>query len=58
MKINVNLTIEVDPEVWNMVYGGEETPAQIRQSVKASVVESVTQHYVNTLEVAHSVEGK
>lgn len=39
MKIQVKLTIEVDPETWELVYGNE--PAELRADVREYVLGSI-----------------
>lgn len=35
MKVTVTLTIDVDPEAWDLTYGSGPTPAEVRTDVKS-----------------------
>ncbi len=40
MKVNINMTVDVDPETWKLNFG-QETTAEVRQDVKNHVLSSV-----------------
>ena len=43
MKVNVNITIEIDPADWYEVFGKGETAREVAQEVRDAIVEYVYQ---------------
>lgn len=41
MKISVNLTVTVDPQRWDAVYGAGDRPEEVRNDVRRYVLYSV-----------------
>jgi hypothetical protein len=41
VKIRVPLTIEVDPAEWDLIYGSGKSAAEIREDVRAYVLNAV-----------------
>jgi hypothetical protein len=42
MKVNVNLTVEVDPKAWALSYGEGGTAAELRKAVKEHIAGDIT----------------
>jgi len=45
MKVQIVLSVEVDVKGWNEEYGQRETPAQIRESIKASISQAAANEF-------------
>ena len=43
MKVNVNITIDINPADWYAVYGKGETAREVAQEVRDAIVEHVYQ---------------
>ncbi|MBP6997916.1 MAG: hypothetical protein KBB39_17415 [Phycicoccus sp.] len=41
MKVRVTLTIDVDRDAWNSIYGNGDGAAEVRDDVRAYVLEQV-----------------
>lgn len=41
MKVNVNITIEIDPADWYDVYGKGETPREVAKEIRDGIVNYV-----------------
>jgi len=52
MRVAVTISVEVDVKGWNQYYGQAETPAEIRETIRASyasVVEHEFEHVTKTI---------
>lgn len=47
MKVNVNITIAIDPADWYEVYGKGEAAREVAQEVRDAIVEYVYQSNAN-----------
>jgi len=45
MKINVNVTLDLDPETWSLIYGVEGA-SDIRADMKEHAYQSLIEHYL------------
>lgn len=43
MKVRITLTLDIDPDAWNTIYGAGEERAAVREDVKSYVLNAIQQ---------------
>lgn len=46
MRVRVAVTVDVDPETWDLIYGTGTNPAAVREDVKRYVQETIIEQLI------------
>lgn len=52
MRVLVKVIVDVDVDGWNREYGADETPTEIREQIKARVVEAAQADFATIADTA------